>query len=497
MNESNPKLSMNEAYVHMARGSAWMIAMRWAIRGIGVFSVAILARLLTPEDFGLIAIGMIFVALAEALAESGQRYAVIRDPEASSALLNTAWTLSALQGMGLCALLFISAPLAGLVVESPATTAVLRLLALRPLILGFQNIGTVAFRREFAFHKEFALGIYEKIGGLVVSITLAATLRSYWALAFGIVAAAAIRVALSYWMHPYRPSFSLERLTGLYAYSTSILVQSLTRVAESRVDQLLVGFYHGTAILGRYNVANEVASAPTAEMAMPMAAALFPVYAKLQWSPVEAGRAYLTSLSVVATLAIATGGGVSLIANEFVLLLLGPQWTESTPLVRLIAVAAAAAAISNSALTPLNAIGKERVARHLALIRLACLAGGLAVVAPFVGAEQVALARVVVMLASIPLFLIIASRTLGVSWWAGLMAVWRPALAAVAMAGAVFAVPADLVPILWTRLLTKVICGAIGFIGASLILVWYFGQPNDWERIGVRYLRSAVRRLKK
>jgi O-antigen/teichoic acid export membrane protein len=212
---------------------------------------------------------------------------------------------------------------------------------------------------------------------------------------------------------------------------------------------------------------------------------------------VEAGRAYLTSLSVVATLAIATGGGVSLIANEFVLLLLGPQWTESTPLVRLIAVAAAAAAISNSALTPLNAIGKERVARHLALIRLACLAGGLAVVAPFVGAEQVALARVVVMLASIPLFLIIASRTLGVSWWAGLMAVWRPALAAVAMAGAVFAVPADLVPILWTRLLTKVICGAIGFIGASLILVWYFGQPNDWERIGVRYLRSAVRRLKK
>src|SRR5262249_49554476 len=144
----------------------------------------------------------------EAFAETGQRLAVIRDPEAPAALLNSAWTLSVIQGLILSLGLLAVSPLAGLLLHAPEAVGVLCFLSIRPLVLGFQNIGTVAFRREFSFQKEVPLAIGEKVGGVVVAIALATILKSYWALAGGIVASAAVRVALSYWLHPYRPSVS-------------------------------------------------------------------------------------------------------------------------------------------------------------------------------------------------------------------------------------------------------------------------------------------------
>ena len=106
----------------LARGSAWMIGMRWAIRGVGLVSTIILARLLAPDDFGVVAMAMVAVAILESFTNTGTDLALLRNTEATREHYDTAWTLEIIQAVLLAAVLFASAPLVGGHFEDPRVT---------------------------------------------------------------------------------------------------------------------------------------------------------------------------------------------------------------------------------------------------------------------------------------------------------------------------------------------------------------------------------------
>ena len=133
---------------HMLRGSAWMVAQRWSLRLSGIVSTAILARMLLPADFGIIAIAMIFVGVVEAVGDTGERLALLRHPHPERGHYDTAWTLQLLVGMAVCASLLLLAPLANIYFHQPDTVPVIRLLSLRALLGGLENIATIDFRRD-------------------------------------------------------------------------------------------------------------------------------------------------------------------------------------------------------------------------------------------------------------------------------------------------------------------------------------------------------------
>jgi lipopolysaccharide exporter len=174
-----------EAGRELARGSFWMISMRWVIRGIGFVSTIILARLLTPDDFGVVAMAMVGVAMLEVFTQSGSDLALLRNAEPTREHYNAAWTLEIIQGCVLAVLLFTTAPLVGGHFEDPRVTNVIRLLSLRAVVGGFQNIGVVTFRRELRFGREFQFGIVKKSATFVVTLVAAFVLRSYWAHVIG------------------------------------------------------------------------------------------------------------------------------------------------------------------------------------------------------------------------------------------------------------------------------------------------------------------------
>src|SRR5690348_6830175 len=111
----------------MAIGSGWMVAMRWAVRGIGLVSTMILARLLTPHDFGLVAKAMLVVGILEIMAETGQRLAIIRHSEPTRAHYDTAWTIGLIVNGSLALAMFIAAPLAQLLFHEPAAVPLVRI----------------------------------------------------------------------------------------------------------------------------------------------------------------------------------------------------------------------------------------------------------------------------------------------------------------------------------------------------------------------------------
>jgi O-antigen/teichoic acid export membrane protein len=303
----------------MAVGIGWTVAARWGVRGIGLVSMIILARLLSPADFGLVAMGTITVAFVGVFAEAGQDLAIIRHSDPTSEHFDTAWTMSICAGLLVALTLLLIAPIAGRYFHDPRAVPLIRFLALVPLFDGFASVGVVAgFRRDLSFDKEFRFLLLRKLSGFVVAVPLALILRNYWALAIGIVLGRLITVLASFRMHPYRPRLRLTKLGELWSFSAWSLLAAIALFCWGEADQIVVGGLAGAMAMGTYVVARNLALSPTYEVLVPAARALFPVYATLLDDPARLVRSYLEVLSFVAIVALATGVGVAIVSGDMV-----------------------------------------------------------------------------------------------------------------------------------------------------------------------------------
>jgi len=203
----------------MAKGAAWTVFMRMAIRIIGLISTTILARLLVPADFGLVAMAtMVWMAL-EAMGEFSFNVALIQNQAAGRHEYDTVWTMTILRGMVLALLMLALAGPAAAFFKEPRLEAIFHVLALVPVIQGFANVGIVDFQKHLRFDKDFVFMVGVKLSGFAVTVPLAFIWRSYWALVAGIVTAGVARLVLSYVLHPHRPRFTLVRWRRIFAFS--------------------------------------------------------------------------------------------------------------------------------------------------------------------------------------------------------------------------------------------------------------------------------------
>ena len=259
-NASQSRVRKAGAFRTVAAGSAWMIGARWGVRCIGLVSTIILARLLRPEDFGLIAMGALTVQFVLVFADAGQSLAVIRNVDATSEHFDTAWTMSVCIGIVVALILVAIAPLSGWYFHDQRAVAVIRFLALKPFINGFTNVGILRFRKDLRFGKDFQFMVAQKFTVFVVVVALALLLRSYWALAIGNVCGEVFNVWLSYRMHPYRPKLRLTKLREIWSYSIWMQFANIGIFFGDQADQLIVGGLAGSPAMGAYNVAADLAA---------------------------------------------------------------------------------------------------------------------------------------------------------------------------------------------------------------------------------------------
>ena len=250
----------------MIKGSMWMIAMRWAIRSIGLVSTAILARLLTPADFGLIAMAMLFIGLLEVFSSFGVDLALIRDHKANREHYDTAWTFKLIQGVALAVIMVFAAPYLALYFHETKVVNVIRVLAVATLVSGFQNIGIVAFRKELDFASEFKYMVYVKLISFIVTIIFAFYFKNYWALVLGVLASKFANVILSFVMHPFRPKVSLKKAGVLWHFSKWMVVLDFGVFITGKIDEILIGGMKSTVDLGFYNVGSDLTSMTSNEI---------------------------------------------------------------------------------------------------------------------------------------------------------------------------------------------------------------------------------------
>ncbi|MDH3556189.1 MAG: oligosaccharide flippase family protein, partial [Deltaproteobacteria bacterium] len=195
----------------VVKSGLWVFALRILNRGLGFIRTIILARLLAPEDFGILGIAMLSISTLETFSHTGFHTTLIQKKDNIESYLNTAWTVSALRGTMLFVILFFSAPIIARFFNSSAATPVIRVIALFTLFSGLQNISILFFQKELEFHKQFIYEFAATLANLIVAIPLAFLLRNVWALVWGGLASSVVRLILSYTLHPYRPLIQLNR----------------------------------------------------------------------------------------------------------------------------------------------------------------------------------------------------------------------------------------------------------------------------------------------
>jgi O-antigen/teichoic acid export membrane protein len=417
----------------MARGAAWMVLFRLVDRSIGFLSTLVLARLLTPVNFGVVAMATSLIAMLELIAAFGFDMALIQRADATRAHYDTAWTFNVVLGCALSVLMVaLSWPISRFY-DQPALVYVICTLAVGSLLQGFQNVGTVAFRKDMEFHKEFRFLVSKRIATVPITIALAFVLRNYWALVAGMVTGRLVDLLLSYRFHPYRPRFDLSAAGDLLHFSKWLLLLNALQFLRDRSPDFVIGRIAGASALGIFSVSYELANMPGSELVAPINRAVYPAYVQLVGDPEALKREYLSVISMICLLAVPAVAGIAATANLLVPLALGQNWLSAIPVLQLVAFFGISAVMQSNSYAVCLALGRAEVFAKLNGAFVAILLVLLVVFVRRNGLQGGAYAYLTVGLVMLPiafaatlhLLRLPASRLFG--------AVWRPLIAAGAM----------------------------------------------------------------
>ena len=483
----------------VATGAGWMVGFRWVDRAIGLCSVAILARLLVPEDFGIAGYAMLVIGLLELFTDLSTDSALIRNQRAAAADYNIAWTLNALRGVALALVLVALAAPAAVFFHEPRLMPIMLVVATIPLVQGIENPGIVDFRKKLEFEREFRFLLIPRVVALAATIGLALWLRDYRALVGGALVRAATRVIASYAMHPLRPRFSLAHASKLVRFSAWMMLQNVAVGLVQRLPALVVGREWSGSALAFFNMSKELADLSSTEIGAPVRRVLYPGIAQIADHDERTRDVLVGATGVLALVALPIPIGIALVAQDLVPLWLGVQWQPSIPLLPPLCIAAAAATLSTNSQLAYMASDRPHLTAITALIRLGLLALLLGAFGREAGLGGIANIVAGVAIAALVIDYLLAARLLHIATRRFLAVIARPVAGVALMCAAVWFLREQFVPAtdaaghLWS-LLRSALAGSVVYV----VIVWgswrLAGRPRGAEQRVLELLRERYRR---
>src|SRR5262245_50180233 len=468
----------------------WISISRGAVNLLTSLSTIVLARLLLPTDFGLVALGTSMLVVLQAFTELSLAQALIHTREPTRDHYNTAWTLNTARGSLIGLGFALAAPFAASAYHEPRLESIMIALGINAVLGGLKNPKMVMLQKQLNFHQEAIRTIGAMLLQVAVSVGVAVIFRSYWALVAGMMAGTISTVILSYTLVPFRPSPGWKHFRELWSFSVWMSLGQIVNTLNYRFDQLLVGSYVGRAELGLYTVGSRLSVMPGQEIIRPLTNTLFPAFRLTADDPARLRRAYQRVQAVVTAVALPASVGFALVADPVVRLALGEKWLGAIPVVQLMA-AIYSIDTFGSLVTPLGmAMGQTRLLfiRNLQkfAIRVPMIVAGM-LLGGFMG---VLYARALAGVVTVGIDMTMVKRVAGVSVPDQFRANRRAILSSIAMILAVLAFQ-HLVPLghdkegLSVTLVSTILLGAFVYVGTSLLLWRIAGCPNGPEKEGI------------
>ena len=345
--------------------------------------LAILARLLTPEQFGVFGIATLVLAFLEIITETGINIFLIQEKADLKKYIDTAWTVSIARGFLITIFLFLLSPAISSFFNSPESYKLLLLLSLVPLIRGFVNPAIVKFQKDLNFSKEFLFRFSVYFIDALAAVLIAVKTHSPLALVAGMIAAAIFEAALSHFFIKPAPKlkFEFEKVKRVVNRGKWLTVAGLFNYLFENADDTVVGKLMNTGSLGLYQMAYKISSLPLTEVSGVVQKVTFPVYVKIAADRLRLKRAFIKSLAATAILVLPLGIALLVFPSPIVRIILGERWLAIVPVVRVMSFFGVIRAIIASSYPVFLSLKKQK---YITYAMLAGISGLMLTIVPFV-----------------------------------------------------------------------------------------------------------------
>ncbi len=385
------------------RGVAVTLTSQGSLFVIQSISTIVLARLLTPADFGLVAMVTSFSDLATPFADLGLSQATIQRKDIRHDQISALFWINVLIGLGLTTLMAALGPVIAWFYGEPRLKAITALVSLVFLIAGIRAQPEALLRRQMRFS---ALAIRNIASfGLAVSLSIFMAYRGigYWAVVAVPLTAQFMQMALSWTLIKWRPGWP-RRAAGvgsMVAFGGNLAASFLTFGIHRNVDNVLVGWYWGAGPLGLYSRAYSLLMLPLRQLNAPIAGVAVPAFSRIQGNPEQFARYYLRAISLMVWIGAPLFGFLFVGADPVISLTLGRQWREAAPVFQILAISGLGQLVLQSTVWLFVSRGRsDRLLRMLLMISPAII-GSFLIGLPF-GIKGVALCYSLVLLMILP-----------------------------------------------------------------------------------------------
>jgi O-antigen/teichoic acid export membrane protein len=360
----------------VVKGGFWVFFSKIANRGVSLIRLIILARILSPKDFGLMGIALLTMSTLETFSQTGFQQALIQKRKDVKSYLDSAWTVLILRGFILFIILYFIAPCVAIFFEVSEARPIIRVIGFSVLFQAFTNIGIIYFKKELEFNKEFIYQFAGTLADFIVAITAVLILKNIWALVFGLLAGNVTKCIISYFIHPYRPHLSsdLRKAKELFGFGKWILGTSILVFLGTQGSDIFVGKLLGVTALGYYQLAYRISNMPATEITHVISQVTFPAYSKLQDDIPKLKEAYLKVLQFTAFLSFPIAGLIFVLAPDFTKIFLGEKWMPMVPAMQVLVFAGLARSIVATTGPIFEAVGKPKIDTRWQMVRLFVIA---------------------------------------------------------------------------------------------------------------------------
>lgn len=322
------------ASLKVVKSAGLLLSLQLVQRGLGIISTLILARLLTPEHFGIVALVTIALNFFEVLVQTGNQQYIIQKEQVDDEDLNTAWSLDVLIKSAMALLIIASSPAIATFFDTPELMLALSVGALALPIRALKTPGMMLLAKHINYRPLFKLTLWQKGIAFLTVVSLAFLQPSHWAIIIGNLVSAIILAFGSYRVHNFRPSWSFTRARKQWNFSQWLLLRGVVGFTRSQIDNLLVSRLFGTAQLGGYNLVREVALLPALSAIVPMSEPLLAAIAQGKSNAAVLAYRIRLSLALMITALIPLTTFIMLYPELIITVLLGDKWEAYAPLLR-------------------------------------------------------------------------------------------------------------------------------------------------------------------
>lgn len=352
-------------------------------RLLSFIKTIVIARILSPYQFGLFGIATLVLVFVEILTETGVNIFLVQKKEDIDKYISTSWIVSVIRGALISLVILLTSSFVSNFFKAPASFNLLLFISAVPLLRGFINPSIVKFQKELKFTSE----LYYRTGTFFVetvfSIFLVVLTKSVEGLIWGMIIGVVFEIFISHLMIKPRPtlSFNPELFREVVGFGKWITASTIFNYFYQHGDDMAVGRILGTRSLGIYDMAYRISLIPISDIADVIFRVTFPVYVKISGDMHRLRRAFIRSLSLVILLVLPICIILFLFPREIITLILGDKWIEAASVLRVLAVFGFIRAISVFSSTVFLSLGKQNINTLVSLVGLSGL--GLTIV-PFV-----------------------------------------------------------------------------------------------------------------